>query len=477
MTPLASRSLLTCLSALTLAACGGWGGDASPPERPHREARADAGEAAPNGKRRAPEDIPRDKPETVVFVVMDTVRADHLSLCGYDRPTSPFLEHMRDEFGAAWSCDAYSPATWTMPSHTSYFTGTGLPEHKHDRLGGTLPDATGPMLSEQMKAKGFVTMMFAANTALQKSGLQRGFDHVRIARDMTELREPAFAAELERALGKADASKPWFLFVNLIDAHDPYPKIPDGVSWVEPQDAIPFDVRKPEADTPYHDFLRGDMPPAQAERFLADVRDGYDWGVSREDEDVRHVLSVLRKLGRLPGPLRIVVTADHGEFLGEHGLLRHAAYTWEPVVKVPFLYFDNLASTQITLPTPMSATTAYHLVLHGALPEPALPVVSWSRVMDDRPVKPGEDMLAQWQAGAPKLLWWNGKTMSFDLAADPGEAHPVEPAVATPAQRADLDARVAVYRAHLETSSKLPLDPETVESLRKLGYLTGSEAP
>jgi arylsulfatase A-like enzyme len=275
------------------------------------------------GSRRPVEEIPRDKPETVVFIVMDTVRADHLSLCGYDRPTSPFLEHMRDEFGAAWSCDAYSPATWTMPSHTSYFTGTGLPEHKHDRLGGTLPDTTGPMLSEQMKAKGFVTMMFAANTALQKSGLQRGFDQVRIARDMTELREPNFADELERALSKADAGKPWFLFVNLIDAHDPYPKVPVGVSWVEPQDAIPFDVRKAEADTPYHDFLRGEMPAAQAERFLADVRDGYDWGVSREDEDVRHVLTVLRKLGRLPGPLRIVVTADHGELFGEGGYFGH----------------------------------------------------------------------------------------------------------------------------------------------------------
>jgi hypothetical protein len=475
-----SAALLVALAAPSFVgwACAGWGDDASHPDRPHREARAEpTPDGNANGKRRSPEDIPRDKPETVVFVVMDTVRADHLSLCGYARPTSPFLEHMRDEFGAAWSCDAYSPATWTMPSHTSYFTGTGLPEHKHDRLGGTLPDTTGPMLSEQMKAKGFVTMMFAANTALQKSGLQRGFDHVRIARDMTELREPNFAAELERALGKADASKPWFLFVNLIDAHDPYPKVPEGVSWVEAQDAIPFDVRKPEADTPYHDFLRGEMPPAQAERFLADVRDGYDWGVSREDEDVRHVLTVLRKLGRLPGPLRIVVTADHGEFLGEHGLLRHAAYTWEPVVKVPFLYFDNLASTQITLPSPMSATTAYHLVLHGALPEPALPVVSWSRVMDDRPVKPGEDMLAEWHAGAPKLLWWDGKTMSFDLATDPGEERPVEPAVATPAHRADLDARVATYRAHLDASSKLPLDPETVESLRKLGYLTGSEAP
>jgi hypothetical protein len=419
--------------------------------------------------KRTPEEVPRDKPETVLFIVMDTVRADHLSVCGYDRPTSPFLQHLRDDLGFALSCDAYSPATWTMPSHASYFTGKTLPEHAHDRLGASLPEQAGPMLAETMKERGFLTMMFAANTALEKSGLQRGFDLVRIAKDMSELRHPDFEKELEHDLAKADKSKPWFLFVNLIDAHDPYPKIPAGVGWVPDQPQLTFDVRKEGADTAYHDYLRGVVPAEKAARYLEAVRNGYDYGVWGEDQNVRAVFQVLRKLERLPGPMRVVITADHGEFIGEHGLLRHPTYLYEPVVNVPFLYHDNLATEPIVLPAPFAALSAYTLLKDGRLPDPALPVQSWSRVMDDRPIKPGEDMMARWSAGQPKLLWWNGRTLTFDLSVDPGEqegkpaeGHPLLP---------ELTRDAAAYKAHLERTAALPLDPETVQSLQQLGYI------
>ncbi|HMV67076.1 MAG TPA: sulfatase-like hydrolase/transferase [Myxococcota bacterium] len=441
-----------------------WGGAREPAAKEKK-----AADARPEGGRRPVDEIPRDKPETVVFIVMDTVRADHLSLCGYDRPTSPFLEHLRDDLGVAVTCSAYSPATWTMPSHTSYFTGKDLPEHGHDRLGGKLPDGAGPFLSELMHTSGHESMMFAANTALKKSGLQVGFDRVRIAEDMLELRAGPFEGELEAFLEGAPKDKPWFLFVNLIDAHDPYPEIPEDAGWVPAQNSLPLNIHDKEEDTAYHEFLKGSMPAEKAERYLTAIRNGYDYGVSQEDANIRSVFHVLRKLGRLPGPLRLVITADHGEFIGEHGLLRHAAYTWEPVVKVPFLYFDNLKATQPALPEPMSATTSFYLLRDGALPEPALPALSWSRVMDERPIKPGEDMMARWTPGAPKLLWTNGKIAAFDLSKDPGEEHPGDPAghPTLPEFQTQADR----YKAHLDSTRDLPLDAETVEALRKLGYL------
>ncbi len=473
----ARRAGIVALLPLWAAACG-WIREGSPDERrPAPEASTKAAppkegaEAAkaPKGGRRDPADIPRDKPETVVFIVMDTVRADHLSLCGYDRPTSPYLEHLRDELGVAVSCDAYSPATWTMPSHTSYFTGKTVPEHHHDRLGAVLDPTIGPFLSEQMHDKGFVSLMFAANTALKKSGLARGFDKVKIAEDMNQLRAGPFEPQLEAFLADQPKEKPWFLFVNLIDAHDPYPRVPDGVAWAPAQEPVVFNVRKEAENTAYHRYLRGEMPSDEATKYLESIRNGYDYGVSREDENIRAVFQVLRKLGRLPGPLRLVITADHGEFIGEHELLRHAAYTWEPVVKVPFVYFDNLAQTQITLPKPMSAMAAYTLVKDGVLPSPELPVISWSRVMDDRPIKPGEDMMAAWSPSAPKLLWYQGKLVSIDLATDPTEAHPAD-ASAHPL-RGSFEPAIEVFRQHLTTTNAQPLDPETVESLRNLGYL------
>lgn len=474
------RLVLTVLLMTSMLGCRFFDRDRQEPGKPATR-RADAKvEAKPTAKPEAKPD-PRDddarprgvvdpnKPQTIVFVVMDTVRAASTSLCGYDRPTTPFLEKMRDELGAAWTCEAYSPATWTMPSHTSYFTGQTIPEHGHDRLGVKLPEDTAPMLAERLKAQGFQTLMFAANPALARSGLQRGFDRVRIAKDMLELREPAFADELDSELRKADPTRPLFVFVNLIDAHDPYPAIPESVGWAPVQPTIDLHVRANAEDRNYHDFLRGELPPDRAERYVGAIRNAYDYGVSLEDQNVRSVVRLLKKHGRLDGPLRMVVTADHGEFLGEHGLLRHAAYVYEPVVRVPFLFLDNAVTQSRQLPGPFAALSAHQLLLEGTFPEPALPAVSWSRRMDDRPVKPGEDMVARWEAPHAKLLWWNGATTQVDLAADPAEASPapVDPAALSP----EFAAQIEAYRAHLQATAGLATDPETVKALQDLGYM------
>jgi hypothetical protein len=186
-----------------------------------------------------------------------------------------------------------------------------------------------------------------------------------------------------------------------------------------------------------------------------------------EDANVRSVVRLLKKMGRIPGPMRMVVTADHGEFFGEHGLLRHAAYVYEPVVNVPFVYLDNThEGDPIALPRPMSATTAFYLVRDGQLPEPSLPVQSWSRRMEDRPVKPGEDMTSRWGPDGAKLLWWNGETMAFDLRDDPEEARP-----SATKPDASFVEQIEQYRVHLEKTSELSTDPETLESLRELGYV------
>jgi hypothetical protein len=441
-------------------------------ERASPSADADGRPLHKGAQRRDPDEIPTDKPATVLLIVMDTVRADHLSLCGYGRPTSPFLEHVRDAFGASWSCDAYSPATWTMPSHTSYFTGLRVDEHGHDRLGGSLRPDLPPMLAETFAERGYETALVAANPALGKSGLQKGFAHVRIAKDMTELRQATLADALRETLRGIDASKPLFLAVNLIDAHDPYPKVPTGVGWLAAQDAVALSVNDPERDSPYHQFLKGEMGKEKAEKYLKMVTDGYDWGVHQEDAAARDVFDVLRASGRLPGPLRVVITADHGEFLGEHGLLRHAAYVYEPVVKVPFLYFDNLVAEPLALPKPMSALHTYRLLLDGTLdPRHTVPT-SASRVMDERPIKPGADMLAQWLPDGEKVLWADGASWTVDLRSDPSESRRTERL-----PDAAWSEAIAHYTQHLRESAARPLDAGAVESLRALGYLEDGGSP
>src|SRR5438093_3811689 len=69
-----------------------------------------------------------DRKPTIVFVVLDTVRADHTSLCGYGRPTTPTLQRLAKQ-GASYTCDAYAPGDWTLPTHASFFTGVDVVEH------------------------------------------------------------------------------------------------------------------------------------------------------------------------------------------------------------------------------------------------------------------------------------------------------------------------------------------------------------
>ena len=80
---------------------------------------------------------PRNAP-VVIFVVMDTVRADRTSLCGYKHPTTPNLKELV-ETGASYVCDSHSPSTWTLPSHASFFTGVGLDTHGAGDGGGAEP--------------------------------------------------------------------------------------------------------------------------------------------------------------------------------------------------------------------------------------------------------------------------------------------------------------------------------------------------
>ena len=121
----------------------------------------------------------------VIFVVLDTVRADRTSLCGYEHPTTPTLEKLV-ELGASYACDSHAPSTWTLPSHASFFTGRELTEHLSGAGGGTRNMTWGsvtplddrwPTLAEEMTDRGYQTLFLSANPVVsERMGLTRGFD-------------------------------------------------------------------------------------------------------------------------------------------------------------------------------------------------------------------------------------------------------------------------------------------------------------
>ena len=147
---------------------------------------------------------PRSAP-VVIFVVIDTLRADRTSLCGYEHPTTPNLEELV-ESGATYACNSHSPSTWTLPSHASFFTGVGLEGHQSGDGGGPQRMKWGgvtplgpelPTLAEEMSARGYQTLLLTGNPVVsERLGLTRGFDHVAIGRTYPMMHDHRLADRL-----------------------------------------------------------------------------------------------------------------------------------------------------------------------------------------------------------------------------------------------------------------------------------------
>ena len=451
--------------------------DALPPPPPDKPARK-AGNVSRG--RAAPAPITAkgvDAPRTVVFVVLDTVRADHTSLCGYARPTTPNLQTLADK-GAVFSCDAYSPAPWTHPSHASFFTGKPVTEHGaiwvSDSAVSINPvtkvrplEARFDTLAETFAARGYQTVAVSANMIITPtSGLLQGFSTQVVTPSSLGLRGKKLRKQLKQTIAGLDPSRPLFLFVNAYDAHDPYPAIPEGTSWLQAQDRVDLAPNQQDDTLPYFRYVKGLSTDEEAAPFLADVLDGYDFGISEADANLGALVGLLGQAGWLGDDFRIAITSDHGEMLGEHRLLRHGGYLYEGMVNVPFLYFDATAATQPSLPTPMTGLVVHDLLLTGTVPD--LPVQATAE-KNDHDVLVGINGGAMW-SGQDKALCTGTERKRYDLAADPGEDHPTELSADHPL-RAPTDALCHRVDALLQRPAPTEQDPDLVEALRQVGYV------
>ena len=418
---------------------------------------------------------------TVVLIVLDTVRSDHLSLCGYDRPTSPSLEALRDR-GAAWTCDALAPGSWTLPSHASYFTGLTPTEHGAHSLsaGGEALDlstseqvrrldAAHPTLAETLGARGYQSMAISSNPVISgPSGLIRGFDDAVSGERFGQVTSPKLVFRLEARLRRMmDRKTPLFLFLNFADAHQPWSGPRED--WLKPRGELRLHASK--EDGAWQRWFRGEMLGTERTRFLSHLTDAYDQGVLDADAGVAKTIALLEDMGWCRSGCRVVITSDHGEFLGEHDLLDHGHYLWQPDVQVPLVYWDSEGAAP-ELPSPVSALVAYHLALDGRLPDP-LPAVSsaaWPHVQ--RAAWSGgraftETSAALW-VGTEKLLWTDGEVARYDLADDPQELRPL-PADDHRALPHLLELAADVVAS--EEAGAGDLDPELTELLKAAGYL------
>ena len=413
--------------------------------------------------------LAEQRPPALIFVVLDTVRSQNTSLCGYERPTTPTLAQLAGQ-GATVACRAIAPSSWTLPSHASFFTGLEQFEHGAGAGPGKLdlgwgsavplhPDHT--TLAEALAARGYQTVAISANPVLTPaSGLLQGFEATFIASSYEELRGDAFAARVRAFMANRDTSRPLFLFLNLADAHNPWPAVPEGIVGVPPTEAM---HGAPERRA-YEMRL---LSPEQQRELRQDARNLYDYGVLRADLGLAMTLSALEEQGWFAHGMRLVVTSDHGEYLGEHERLLHGGWgLFEEVVRVPLLVFDTEGSPP--LPDPISATAAYDLLLTGALADRPVRAATFSHrgegaTAGDGPC--GVSTAAEWE-GDGKRTCYGGRFQAWDLKADPHEANP---------NQADVSAAFRRFTEQTEARARAigddDIDSDLTDSLKQLGYI------
>jgi arylsulfatase A-like enzyme len=306
----------------------------------------------------------------VLFVVLDTVRKDHLTPYGYDRPTTPALDSFAEE--ALVYEQAVAQAPWTLPVHASMFTGLYPGEHGATQEAPYLPGDVGT-LAEALSAAGYATACYSSNAWITPyTRLTAGFDaqdnffevlpgeaFSGVAADLwqrvtdsrfrwvadrlvelgNEVHEHLAGGEgaasktpeiIDRVADFADehATDEWFAFVNLMDAHLPYYP-PEEYREEFAPGVGPAAVCQNSKE--YNSGAR-DVDDREFEA----IRGLYDAEIRHMDAELERLFSHLRATGQWDDTV-VVVCADHGELHGEHGLYGHEFAVYDPLVNVPLL--------------------------------------------------------------------------------------------------------------------------------------------
>ena len=423
-------------------------------------------------------------PPHVIVLSLDTVRADRLGCYGAEPSPTPRLDELARRADLHRTCVATAP--WTLPSHASMFTGLFPFEHgTHGFRVAEYVDNAHPLhpdhltLAEALGEVGFETAAFVANTVYlaTRFGLDQGFQTY-------EVRRQGAAAMTDRALAFLDgreAGGPCFLFVNYMDAHRPYGMRPHEELARLPEDAHPAKLLERLCEQV---MVRGEAPGELGARVSA----LYDEGLAGLDREVGRLLDGLEERGLLDGAL-VIVTSDHGEAFGEHGVVEHGKDVYEPLLAVPLIVKRPGQSEGEVLVDLASLVDVPGLVaaalqgergdrLRGHFPRvpgvhPVIAEVHYARPREL--LLYGERFQRERTAlreGRHKLIVGGGRTELYDVLADPSEARDL--AGTEPERARALEALLeGIIEAGLYQGERLaPVAPTVPQQgeIRALGY-------
>lgn len=286
---------------------------------------------------------------------MDAARQDHLSCYGYPLPTTPNLDRLAEE-GVRFT-NAISTSGWTVPTHASLFTGA-FPSFHGARDGHPVLNEDLCTLAEVLRGCGYRTAGFTnVGWVAEATGLTRGFDSfvpvyrlwegqsvsVLARRVLAKFvwmlagRKLAGAAAtnrcVERWLARSGSARPFFIFINYSEAHVPYlPPRSFARRFLDP-----LGIGFSEAQRVNQDPLKHITGAVQMDERDFDVlRALYDAEIASLDTRLGELLSYLSQQGLLDQTL-VIVTADHGENFGDHGLMSHKWCLYDSILRVPLV--------------------------------------------------------------------------------------------------------------------------------------------
>ena len=396
--------------------------------------------------RDAPGPVSRGDGPNLVLVIVDSARRDHLGLHGYSRPTSPSLDAVAPS--ARVFDAAFSTSSWTVPS-VRFLLRSGLP-------------SASPTLVDELAAKGYVTACFSDNPNLSPTApLLAGFNHVgrsvgrwrvlfagTVLGDAVERLDPGDDRRLvDRALGwAAQTPGPFLLYVHLMDAHAPFRHAPiDGKQRGGRHIVFPASTQG--------------LTPDEVEDVIA----RYDAGIQSADRGAGRLLEAASAWGR---PYLAIVTADHGESLGESGRWFHGGSLAPELLAVPLVVTGaGVRAGRVGGPVGHTAVTSTLLAAARGIPPGVL-------VDDLRSASGGGEVtgslppnLAYRIAEGYKVILRrsDGYRRLFDLKADPAERHDIS---------GQFPERAEILSVGLDPMSPVSAPhPDLHERLRSLGYV------
>ena len=419
---------------------------------------------------RAPE-APPPRPEHVLVVTIDTLRADRLGCYGGDQAATPNLDRLARE--GAMAIEATVPAPITRPSHVSIFTGLDPAQHGiRDNISRALaPDV--PTLAEAFKAAGFATAGFVSSIVLSaQSGLARGFDE--------------FSDRFDLGSDAGDEAR----FLDILEKRGDV-AAGDAVAWLEKHaQARTFAwVHLYDPHAPY------EPPEPYASRY---ANHPYDGEVAWSDELVGRLDEALARLGIRDRTL-VAVTSDHGEALGDHGEIVHGYFLYQATLRVPLLLRGPGIAAGTRIPVVARSVDLFPTLLDLAgVPAPKSAYALAGRSLAAAARGAGsrlEEAPAFAESLTPRVHYgWSDlrsvrdgrwkfirapRPELYDLGRDPGERRNLvdeEPARAR-ALAAALDRHLREEeRAPQRAAPAADAPAELVEKLSALGYASGSAA-